>query len=104
MASLSSGSMRVMFYADGDMPQTVLHVTPAEASEFVQWALLNGVFDPAMKTTLQAYAEARRKCTRKSGCGPVDIAMNCEKWKTAARPTNTTSEQSASTRQTRWIT
>lgn len=39
---------------------TILHVTPTEAAGFVEWALVNGVFDDAMKRVLQAYAESRR--------------------------------------------
>lgn len=39
----------------------VLHVTPTEASEFVEWALLNRVFDERTKLALQAFAESRRR-------------------------------------------
>jgi hypothetical protein len=38
-----------------------LHVSPAEAAEFVEWALLNNVFDDHMRTVLQAFAESRRR-------------------------------------------
>jgi hypothetical protein len=42
----------------------VLHVSPAEANEFVQWALLNNVFDDHLQTVLQAFAESRRAVYR----------------------------------------